>query len=272
VARTEECDLVVAVGGGSPIDCAKGIGIVLSNGGTILDYVGVDRIRAPMPPLICIPTTGGTSADLSQFAIITDLDRRAKFAIISKAVVPDVSLVDPLTLTTMSAELSAQTGMDALVHAIEAYVSLGRSDLTDLHALEAIDLRAKVMRGSLTAGLAFSNASLGAVHATAHGLGGLLDLPHGECNAQLLEHVVGFNYSKAPDLSGASPSAVGKAVQQEIRRFKRAVGLDRTLSADGVHRSDVPELASRAILDPTLITNPRPANRRDLEVIYEESL
>jgi alcohol dehydrogenase class IV len=147
-----------------------------------------------------------------------------------------------------------------------------------------VDLRAKVMRGSLTAGLAFSNASLGAVHATAHGLGGLLDLPHGECNAQLLEHVVGFNYSKAPDryraigeamgldLSGASPSAVGKAVQQEIRRFKRAVGLDRTLSADGVHRSDVPELASRAILDPTLITNPRPANRRDLEVIYEESL
>jgi alcohol dehydrogenase len=301
VARAEECDLLVAVGGGSPIDCAKGIGIVLSNGGHILDFIGVDRIRVPMPPLICVPTTGGTAADLSQFAIVSDRKEATKFAIISKAVVPDVSLVDPLTLTTMSAELSAQTGLDALVHAIEAFVSRGRSDLTDLHALEAIrlisrnledsirnpndvELRSRIMRASLNAGLAFSNASLGAVHAMAHGLGGLLDLPHGECNALLLEHVVGFNYAEAQDrfraiaeaqgvqVSGMTASAIREAVQREIRRLKTAVGIDRTLSADGVARSDIPELARRAVRDPTLVTNPRRASRRDLEVIYEESL
>ncbi|MBI5441732.1 MAG: iron-containing alcohol dehydrogenase [Deltaproteobacteria bacterium] len=300
-ARTEECDLLVAVGGGSPMDCAKGIGVVLSNRGHILDFVGVDQIKAPMPPLICVPTTGGTSADLSQFAIITDRLTATKFAIISKAVVPDVSLVDPLTLTTMPAELSAQTGMDALVHAIEAFVSRGRSEVTDLHALEAVrlvagnleasirkpmdvELRTKVMRASLNAGLAFSNASLGAVHAMAHGLGGLLDLPHGECNALLLEHVVAFNYPEAEerfrqialamglDLGGMVPSAVKRAVENEIRRLKAAVGLDRTLRADGVGRSDIPELACRAVRDPTLVTNPRRATQRDLEVIYEESL
>lgn len=301
LARKEECDLLLAVGGGSPMDCAKGIGVVLSNGGHILDFVGVDRIKVPMPPLICIPTTGGTAADLSQFAIITDRLQATKLAIISKAVVPDVSLIDPLTLTTMPAELSAQTGIDALVHAIEAFVSRGRSELTDLHALEAVrliakglegsvrhprdvDLRTTVMRASLNAGLAFSNASLGAVHAMAHGLGGLTDLPHGECNALLLEHVIAFNYSEAEDrfrqigvalgleLSGMTVKAVGQAVENDIRRLKASVGIDRTLSSDGIRSSDIPDLAYRAIRDPTLVTNPRRATQRDLEVIYEESL
>ncbi len=117
------CDAIVAVGGGSVIDCAKGIGIVNSNGKGILDYEGIDRVAVPMPPLICIPTTGGTSADLSQFAIITNSAEQLKIAVISKAVVPDVALVDPVTLTSMDAYLTACTGMDVLSHAIEAYVS-----------------------------------------------------------------------------------------------------------------------------------------------------
>lgn len=299
--RLEQCDLIVAVGGGSAIDCAKGIGIVVSNPGSILDYEGIDRISAPMPPLICIPTTAGTSADVSQFTIITDRHKRAKIAIISKAVVPDVAIIDPQTLTTMDPYLTACTGMDALVHAIEAYVSNACSPLTDLHALQAIRLvgahllpsisclqdlehRSQMMLGSLEAGLAFSNASLGAVHAMAHSLGGYLDLPHGECNAMLLEHVVAFNYAEAGeryrevgralglDAARMSTSENKQAVFDEIRRLRIASGIDGGLEARGVRLSDVSELAANAIHDACMATNPRFAVQRDLEVIFEEAL
>ena len=214
--RSEGCNVIVAVGGGSPMDCAKGIGIVAAHGRSILEFEGVDRLRVPSPPLILIPTTAGTSADVSQFVIISNQDERMKFSVVSKAVVPDVSLIDPETTLTMDPFLSACTGIDALVHAIEAFVSTGHGPLTDPHALEAmrlidgnlvqmianpgdIALREKIMLGSMQAGLAFSNAILGAVHAMSHSLGGYLDLPHGLCNAALVEHVVAFNYSAAPE-------------------------------------------------------------------------
>jgi alcohol dehydrogenase class IV len=129
IYRQADCDTIVAVGGGSPIDCAKGIAVVTANGGSILDYEGVDMISEPGPPLLCIPTTAGTAADLSQFAIITDQARRCKIAIISKAIVPDLSLIDPEMTTTMDPFLTACTGMDALTHAIEAAVSNAHSPL-----------------------------------------------------------------------------------------------------------------------------------------------
>ena len=113
--------VLIAVGGGSPIDCAKGIGIVAVNGGNILDYEGVDEIKLPGPPLICIPSTSGASADVSQFAIICDTENQLKKAIISKKVVPELALIDPVPLMTMDPYLTACTGMDALTHAIEAY-------------------------------------------------------------------------------------------------------------------------------------------------------
>ena len=138
--RSEKCDAIIVVGGGSPMDCAKGIGIVSTNNCHILDCEGVDNVSNPMPPLICIPTTAGTSADVSQFAIINNSAERVKIAIISKSTVPDVALIDPETTTTMDPYLTACTGMDALVHAIEAYVSNASSPLTDLHALQAIRL------------------------------------------------------------------------------------------------------------------------------------
>jgi alcohol dehydrogenase class IV len=299
--RLEQCDLILAVGGGSAMDCAKGIGIVVSNPGSILDYEGIDRIAAPMPPLICIPTTAGTSADVSQFTIITDRRKRTKIAIISKAVVPDVAIIDPQTLTTMDPYLTACTGMDALVHAVEAYVSNACSPLTDLHALQAIRLvgahllssiadsqnlehRSQMMLGSLEAGLAFSNASLGAVHAMAHSLGGYLDLPHGECNAMLLEHVVAFNYAEAGeryrdvgqalglDVGRMSMTESRQAVFDEIRRLRVASGIDGGLEARGVRLADISDLAANAIHDACMATNPRPAVQRDLEVVFEEAL
>ncbi len=148
--REEECNALIAVGGGSPIDCAKGIGIVTSNNRHILLFEGVDMVKTPMPPLICVPTTGGTSADVSQFAIISNPLEKVKFAIISKSVVPDLALIDPATLTTMDSYLTACTGLDALTHAIEAYVSTARSSMTDLHAIEAIRLVSSNLIASIT--------------------------------------------------------------------------------------------------------------------------
>lgn len=295
------CDGLIAVGGGSVLDTAKGIGIVTMNGGHILDYEGVDTIAVPMPPLICIPTTAGSAADISQFAIITDTRRRTKIAIISKAIVPDVALVDPCTLKPLPPDLTAATGMDVLAHAMEAYVSLASSPLTDVHALEAarrivqalpqavatpryMEARAQTMLASLHAGMAFSNASLGAVHALAHSLGGFLDLPHGECNALLLPPVVAFNFPAAPhkfrrlaqaiglDLSGADDATAATILEDRLTRLRTELGIVGGLAERGVHREDIGHLAHIALQDPCLVTNPRPATQTDLEAIYARIL
>ncbi len=299
--RSSECDVIVAIGGGSPMDCAKGIGIVATDGRNILEFEGVDTIINPPPPLILIPTTAGTSADVSQFAIISDPDRRFKFSIISKAVVPDVSLIDPEVTETMDGYLTACTGVDALVHAIEAYVSTGSGPLTDSHALEAIRLinanleplvrnvgdarlREQIMLASMQAGLAFSNAILGAVHAMSHSLGGFLDLPHGLCNALLLEHVVAFNFPSAEDrfrrvadamgidTRGMSAPLIKQRLMARIIELKRAVGLEAKLAELGVTNSDIPYLSGFALQDPCILTNPRKSSLRDVQVVYEEAL
>lgn len=301
VYQHEGCNAIVAVGGGSPIDCAKGIGIVSSSNRHIIEFEGADKVDIPGPPLICIPTTAGSSADVSQFAIITDSLRQVKMAIVSKMLVPDASLIDPQTLVTMPSYLTACTGMDALTHAIEAFVSNANSPVTDMHALEAIrlipanllsaikepenlELRGKMMLGSMLAGLAFSNAILGAVHAMAHSLGGLLDLPHGECNAILLKHVMAYNFDFAPEryliigetmgmeLHGMPLGKKKAAILGEISRLQKSVGIDRTLGQLGVQRSHIPDLARNAIKDACMATNPRKATQRDIEVVYEEAL
>ena len=295
-----DCDIIVALGGGSPMDCAKGVSIVSANGKHIREFEGVDNVEIPGPPLICIPTTSGSSADVSQFAIINNTREQVKIAIISKAVVPDLALLDPGLTLTMDRQLTLCTGIDALVHAVEAYVSSASSPLTDLHALEAvrlllrhlpqvverlddINLREQVMLASLEAGLAFSNASLGAVHAMAHSLGGLLDLPHGECNALLFDHVVAFNYSAASrrydrigELFGVQASEDSEEARRQgllraIRTFKERLGLQSGLGMRGVRREDIGLLARKALVDPCLVTNPRRVQLRDLEAIYEEA-
>lgn len=299
--RSNECDVIVAVGGGSVMDCAKGIGIVSSNHKNILQFEGIDNVTVPGPPLICIPTTAGSSADVSQFAIINNVNERVKIAIISKTVVPDVALIDPATTLTMDSFLTACTGLDALVHAIEAYVSSAHSPIFDIHALEAIrlirinlldvlaspadiELRSRLMLASLEAGLAFSNASLGAVHAMAHSLGGYLDLPHGECNSILLDHVMSFNYQGAVerylrvgealglDMRGMGAKEKRDAILREVAILKKASGITKTLGERGACMSDIPVLAKKAMQDPCLVTNPRRPNQRDIEVIYEEAL
>lgn len=296
-----KCNLILAIGGGSVLDAAKGIGIVASNRIHIRHFEGVDRIEQPPPPVVCIPTTSGTSADLSQFTIINNSQERYKMAIISKAIVPDVALIDPIVLTTMSPFLTACTGIDALSHAFEAFVSNASSAFTDLYALEAIRLikdnlslsivhpeniqyRGKVMLASLHAGLAFSNASLGCLHSLSHSLGGYLDLPHGECNAILLPHVVDFNFNAATekystiarifniDTDHLSVTQIKNQLMYKLMELNQKVGITTTLSQKGVTSDVIPTLASKAIKDPCNATNPIPPVQKDLEVIYSSAL
>ena len=301
IFKNEQCDSIVAVGGGSVMDCAKGIGIVASNHQHILEFEGVDKVDIPAPPLICIPTTAGTSADVSQFCIITDTKRKVKIAIVSKMTIPDVALIDPETTLSMPEHLTVETGLDALTHAIEAFVSNAHSPMTDLNALEAIklikqtlpkvykdpeniQLREKMMLGSLYAGLAFSNASLGAVHAMAHSLGGLKDLPHGLCNTILLDKVINYNFDAASsryrevaklfELNGsqAGDSFVKQDMMKFLKDLKQSLQVDIPLGKLGLEQKDISPLSQNAYKDACIITNPKKINTTDLERLYEQSI
>lgn len=295
----DQCDCIVAVGGGSPMDLAKGVGIVSTNGGHILRFEGADMVDKPAPPLVCVPTTAGSSADVSQFAIINDTARRLKIAIVSKAVVADAALIDPVLTVSMDPKLTAETGMDALSHALEAYGSNASSPLTDLLALSAmarvrthllralaapgdLEARGEMMLGSLEAGLAFSNAILGAVHAMAHSLGGFLDLPHGLCNAILLPHVVDRNFEAAPErylkaaealgVSARTPKAARPKLKAALQDLARQAGLDQDLAGLGVTREQLRGLARNAAQDPCMTTNPAALSLGDIEALYEQAL
>jgi len=294
------CDVILAVGGGSPIDAAKGIAIVSTNHQHINNFEGVDKISVPMPPLICVPTTAGTSADISQFAIILDSETKQKLAIISKAVVPDNALIDAETTLTMDNELTAATGIDALVHAMEAYVSNASSAITDINALEAIriiskylpltlkspdniEYRKKMMLASLLAGMAFSNASLGLVHAMAHALGGLKDSAHGVCNAILIDHVINNNFDSAPNRYKEIANAFGLNIKQsdnnlvksilieKIREFKYECGIRSSLKDIGIDESDFHSLAEKAIVDPCIVTNPHDSKIEDIINVFKNA-
>ncbi len=208
--QDEACDSIISIGGGSPHDCAKGIGLLASNGGEIADYEGVDKSTKPLVPLMSINTTAGTASEITRFTIITDTKRHIKMAIIDWRITPLIAINDPELMVGMPKSLTAATGMDALTHAIEAYVSTAATPLTDSSAIHAIELiskylpkavangenmkaRDKMAYAQYLAGAAFNNASLGYVHAMAHQLGGMYDLPHGVCNAILLPHVCSFN-------------------------------------------------------------------------------
>jgi len=268
--RRKKCDVIVAVGGGSPIDTAKGIGILASNHGRIHEYEGANLVTQPIPPLVCVPSTAGTGADVSQFAVIANKRTKVKMTILSRAITPDLTLVDPRLLKTKPPELMAATGMDTLTHAIEAYVSSLSWPMTDPHAIHAIELvnehlvnatQTKDMDAlegmsiaCLEAGMAFSNAILGAVHALAHPLGGLYDIHHGLANSLLLPVVVRQNmehalpkFAKIARAMGAetrerSIAEVAREVPLQIRDLIAKLGLPTRLSQVGVDAADIPRL------------------------------
>ncbi|HVK28116.1 MAG TPA: iron-containing alcohol dehydrogenase [Nocardioides sp.] len=296
-----ECDVIIGIGGGSCADAAKGVAVLSGNGGDILDYRGVDRMTQPIPPLLIIPSTSGTGADVSQFCIVTDTARSVKVTIMGRALVPDISITDPRLLVTMPDLLNAATGLDALTHGIEAFVSLAHNPLADTHALNAVGLvcghlrstitdpletehRRKMAQASLQAGLAFSNAILGATHAMSHQVGGLLDAPHGVVNGVLLPHVIRYNARATPDRFVALAAAAGLDVAgmpgedaadllaDHVRRLADDVGVPRGLRALGVTEADVPRLADTTLDDACLTTNPRAATLHDVEKLFLEAL
>lgn len=299
--REAGCDVVLGIGGGSVIDAAKGVALLAANGGGILDYEGIDRIALPIPPLIMMPSTSGTGADVSQFCIVTDTARQTKITIMGRALVPDVSVIDPRLLVTMPDWLNAATGLDALTHGIEAFVSLAHGPLTDHHALQAIALvhdnlvrtmhrpedtaaRACMAQAALAAGLAFTNAILGATHAMSHQVGGMLDLPHGVVNGVLLPHVIRFNGAALPDrfvpiaramgldVAGAPPEEAVERLAEEVRRLGDEVGVPTGLGTLGVTAEDVPRLAELTLGDACLTTNPRPTSIDDVRTLFTAAL
>ncbi|MCV7208288.1 iron-containing alcohol dehydrogenase [Mycolicibacterium canariasense] len=299
--RTHGCDVLIALGGGSVIDAAKGIAILSANGGDILDYAGVDKATMPIPPLVVLPSTSGTGADVSQFCIVTDTTRNTKITILGRALVPDITVIDPRLLTTMPEWLNAATGLDALTHGIEAFVSLGHNQLTDHHALRSVvmvtenlvttierpqDMSARVLmaQAALEAGLAFTNAILGAAHAMSHQVGGLLDLPHGVINGVLLPHVVRFNAEADPAPFATIAACLGIADQRapqlesalaladRLQELARQVGVPRGLAELGVREEDVPVLAHNAMADACITTNPRAADEAQLRALFRAAL
>jgi alcohol dehydrogenase len=299
--KQNSCDLIVSLGGGSSHDCGKGIGIVATNGGNIRDYEGVDQSKTAMPPFIAVNTTAGTASEMTRFCIITDTSRKVKMAIVDWRVTPNVAIDDPLLMVGMPPALTAATGMDALTHAVEAYVSTIATPVTDACALKSIELVAENLRAAVAngqdmeardsmcyaqylAGMAFNNASLGHVHAMAHQLGGFYDLPHGVCNAILLPHVQRFNMIAKMDrfvdiavamgenVDGLSVRAAAEKALEAIQTLSVDIGIPAGLDQLGVKEEDLKIMAENAQKDPCGLTNPRCPNLDDVIQIYKNAL
>jgi len=299
--RANQCDCVVSLGGGSSHDCAKGIALCATNGGEISDYEGVDRSVKPQLPLVAINTTAGTASEMTRFCVITDEETHIKMVIADRNVTPILSVNDPDLMLAKPKALTAATGMDALTHAVEAYVSTAATPITDACALKAVELIARHLRTAVAkgddlhareqmayaqflAGMAFNNASLGYVHAMSHQLGGFYDLPHGVCNALLLPHVEAFNVKTSAarlrdvaqamgeNVQGLDAQAGAQACLAAIRKLSSDIGIPKSLGELGVKRADIPTLAANAMKDACGFTNPRSATQTEIEAIFEGAM
>ncbi|KKP66535.1 MAG: 1,3-propanediol dehydrogenase [Candidatus Moranbacteria bacterium GW2011_GWE1_35_17] len=299
--KKNECDLIISLGGGSPHDCAKGIKLVVDNGGRVNDYEGMDKSTKSVTPLIAINTTAGTASEITRFCIITDTARKVKMAIVDWRTTPTASINDPALMVAMPASLTAATGMDALTHAVEAYVSIIATPVTDCAAVKAIELISKWLREAVTdgnnleareqmtyaellAGMAFNNASLGYVHAMAHQLGGFYDLPHGVCNAILLPHVCEFNLDANPERFADIAKALGENIEglsteegakkgiAAIKKLSQDIDIPANLAELGVKEEDLEIMAANAMKDACSFTNPKTATLEDVINVYKAAL
>ncbi|WP_243014886.1 iron-containing alcohol dehydrogenase [Brevibacillus borstelensis] len=299
--RDHECNAIVGVGGGSAMDAAKAIALLGTNDGSILQYEGVDKIERPLPPMVMLPTTAGSGSEVSQFSIIIDSARKVKMAIISKSLIPDIAIIDPQTLMTKDGRLTANTGIDALTHAIESYISLAATPLTEVLSLSAMRIISQNLRpsvasqynleakqamamASLQAGIAFSNAILGAVHAMSHQLGGLLDTPHGEVNAILLPYVLEYNYIAAPEkyrkmaeamgenVAGLSLHDASRLMMKAVTNLTGDLQIPVTLSELGLQPEHIELLSRNAVQDVCMATNPRDMSAEDVKALFQKAM
>jgi alcohol dehydrogenase len=301
VYKENNCDILVSLGGGSSHDCTKGIGIVANNKGDICDFAGVDTFANALPPFIAVNTTAGTGSEVTSFAVITDSKIHVKMIIASARITPSVAINDPAMMVGLPAHLTASTGMDALTHAIEAYVALLANPVTDSMAMGAIKLivewlpqavamgsnleaRDKMAYAEYLAGAAFSNAGVGIVHAMAHQPGALLNKPHGVCNAILLPYGCTFNLIACPqrfadiavamgvDITGLTTMEAAEKSVEAIKKLSKDVGIPAGLGDIGVKDADIPLLADNAIKDLCCLFNPRKITLDDLKRLYKEAM
>jgi len=301
VYQENNCDMLVTLGGGSSHDCGKGIGIVAANGGDIRDYQGIFNIPKPTPPIITVNTTAGTASEMTCFAVITNTDEKVKMIFFSSLLTPNIAINDPLMMKGLPASLTASTGMDALTHAIEAYVSPLANPVTDACAIGAIKLitqylpqavangdnlfaRDKMAYGEFLAGMAFNSAGAGVVHALAHQPGALLNKPHGTCNAILLPHGCSYNLiacaeryadiavAMGEDIAGLTTPEAGQKAIEAMKKLSAAVGIPASLSEIDVKESDIELLADKAFKDVCCLFNPRKIKRDDLAMLYKKAL
>jgi alcohol dehydrogenase class IV len=300
VLKEQGATAIVAIGGGSSIDAAKMISIIATNGGKVNDYEGLGKIKKPGLPLVAIPTTAGSGSEVTTFAVITDKEREFKMAIGGPEVAPSIAIVDPKLTVTVPAGLTASTGMDALTHALESYVSRTANFLTEAWSLEAIRLvgeylrravlvgddpeaRDGMMLASLLGGACFSNARLGNVHAMAHPLGGIFHIPHGMANAVLLPYVIKYNALATPHKFVRVAEALGEDVYglphregalkaaEAVAKLSEDIGIPTNLKDVGADESAMDKLVEDTMKSGNVFVNPRKTSSEDIRKIYEDA-
>jgi len=286
LALAAGADVLVSLGGGSVIDTAKGMCIVMTEGGSLRDFQGMQMLNRPQTPHTVIPTTAGTGSEVTSGAVILDKNQGQKIIIFEYFNTPRVALLDPHMTENLPPNLTASTGMDAMTHAVESYVAQARNPISDAAALHAIKLIIKylpaavenghdlVARGqmqiaALLAGWAFSNAMVGLVHAMAHSLGAVCRIPHGLANGILLPHVMRFNLDEIPELTADIAAAMGVAGQgletlslanaavDKIQAFAQSIGLNQRLSDLGVNENSLKACAELSMSDGSIVYNPK---------------
>ena len=286
---------LLAVGGGSPIDCAKATAIVAAGGGRVRDYEGRFRSSASPLPLVAIPTTAGTASELTFGSVITDTQAKFKFTVKNPSIAPKVALADPCMTATMPKSLTAFTGMDALTHAVEAYTCRVATPFSDAPALMAMELIGKYLRrawndggdteardgmllGSLLAGVAFSHSDVASVHCLAEALGALYDAPHGACNAIALPAVMEFSmdscvnrYARVASCLGisfASPEEGAALAVAEVKRMAADLRLP-SISVFGVKEKDFDEIAEKSAANSSNPDNPKIMTKQDYAAVLK---
>ncbi|HJX22942.1 MAG TPA: iron-containing alcohol dehydrogenase [Candidatus Bathyarchaeia archaeon] len=303
IFKRSQCDVIVTLGGGSPMDVAKAIAVLATSGGSVRDYEGQGKVLQAKAPLIAMPTTGGTGSEVTRFTIVTDVERKRKMLIGDPKLIPEVAICDPTFSLTVPPSLTIGTGMDALTHAIEAFVSVRAQPITDHLCLAAIKLisrsirrawksgndleaRGDMMMGSTLAGLAFSNSSVALVHGMSRPIGAHFHLPHGLSNAVLLPTVMEYSSEGNPEKYGEIAAAMGErtegcssveAARSSVTAIRR-LSLDLevpTLSGVGIDRSELrrlaPKMAEDALASGSPGNNPRRASKEDIVALYEKA-
>lgn len=300
VFKEENCDMIVTVGGGSPHDCGKGIGIAATHEGDLYNYAGIETLTNALPPILAVNTTAGTASEVTRHCVITNTKIKVKYVIVSWRNLPLVSFNDPELMVGKPAGLTAATGMDALTHAVEAYVSKDANPVTDASAIQSIKLIANNLRqavamgdnieartnmsyASLLAGMAFNNGNLGYVHAMAHQLGGLYDMPHGVANAMLLPHVCKYNVISNPqkfadiaefmgeNIDGLSVHEAAQKAIDAMFRLSKDIGIPTSLKEKGIKEEDFEYMAEMALKDGNAFSNPRKGNEKDIVNIFKSA-